>query len=90
MESRRKHINDPTSCQGDDVKRFISTFTSHSITIEKGLRNVRSDFSIDIIFEYMSWSTLYHLKNLIYSKLIRIFFFANINLNVEPMIIIHF
>jgi hypothetical protein len=50
MESRSKRVNDPTSCEGDDIQRFINSSANKSISRERGLGNDLSTFDIDTIF----------------------------------------
>ena len=59
------------------------------IVVERGLGSMLSDFGIDTIFDYMGWQNLFHLNKLTYLKLIRMFFFVNIRINVKPRIVSH-
>ena len=47
MESKSKKANDPTSYQGDNVKKFLSSFANRSIAIERVLITDLYAFGID-------------------------------------------
>ena len=65
-----KRVNDPNIPLSNNVEKFINYFANQFIAIKRGLRSMLSDFGIDIIFNYMGWHNVFHLKNLTYPKLI--------------------
>jgi len=82
-------LNDPNIPLSDNVEKFMNSFTNWSIVVERGLRSMVRDFEIDTIFDYMGWQNLFHLKNPTYLKLIRMFFFANMQINMKHRIASH-
>jgi hypothetical protein len=69
-------LNDPNILLSDNVEKFVNSFANWSIVVERGLRSMVRDFEIDIIFDYMGWQNLFHLKKPTYLKLIRMFVFC--------------
>jgi len=85
IKTRSKRANDPTSYQGDNIQRFLSSFSNRAIVVEKGLENDLITFSIYTIFNQLGWITLFDLKKPIYLKLIEMFF-INMRITMEPKI----
>jgi len=84
-ESMSKRANDPQSPPSDNVKRCMTIFSNRSIAIERGVGDEVNAFVINILFEEMSWSTIYNMKKAIYPSLIRMFL-ANMRTTFEPRI----
>lgn len=68
MESKSKKANDPTSYQGDNVKKFLSFFANRSIAIERVLITDLYAFGIDEMNASISWRNLFFLKKPSYPK----------------------
>jgi len=85
IKTRSKRANDPTSYQGDNIQRFLSSFSNRVIVVEKGLKNYLITFGVYIIFNQMGWITLFDLKKPIYLKLIEMFF-VNMRITMKPKI----
>lgn len=86
MESRSKRANDPTSYQGENIQRFLVSFSNRSIVVARGSKLDLCAFGIDTIFKEMGWSTLFCLKKPTYPKLIKMFF-ANMRVNMKHKIV---
>lgn len=74
MESKSKKANDPTSYQGDNLKKILNSFANRSIAIERVLITDLHAFGINEMYASISWRNLFFLKKPSYPKLIRMFF----------------
>jgi hypothetical protein len=63
----------------------MPTFSNRSIAIERCKSDDLSVFEIEILFEKMSWSIIYNMKNASYLCFIRMSF-ANMRITYEPRI----
>jgi hypothetical protein len=68
VELKSKKANDPTSYQGDNVKKFLSSFANRSIAIERVLIIDLYAFGIDEMNASISWRNLFFLKKPSYPK----------------------
>uniref|UniRef100_A0A6M2EW08 Uncharacterized protein n=1 Tax=Populus davidiana TaxID=266767 RepID=A0A6M2EW08_9ROSI len=70
VKSKRKMVNNPTSYQCDNIKRFLNSFSNGFIAIERGLGVDLCAFEINTIFEDIGSTILFYLKKVTYPKLI--------------------